>query len=89
MPHLGVSLRTRLTFWYALSATVTLAILFLAGYQLLETRLIKGLDQPSLSKIRPGSSVRVSVDYRVVAMVRRGDLWDRKRAVKALWKIAL
>jgi hypothetical protein len=51
--------------------------------------LIKGLDQPSLSKIRPGSSVRVSVDYRVVAMVRRGDLWDRKRAVKALWKIAL
>jgi two-component system heavy metal sensor histidine kinase CusS len=38
------SIGARLTFWYALSATVTLAILFLAGYQLLETRLIKGLD---------------------------------------------
>jgi hypothetical protein len=32
---------------------------------------------------------RVSVDYRVVAMVRRGDLWDPKRAAQALWKIAL
>lgn len=39
------SIGARLTFWYALSATVTLAILFLAGYQLLETRLINGLDQ--------------------------------------------
>ncbi|MFI4964318.1 MAG: ATP-binding protein [Caulobacterales bacterium] len=39
------SIGARLTFWYALSATVTLAILFVAGYQLLETRLIYGLDQ--------------------------------------------
>lgn len=39
------SIGARLTFWYALSATVTLAILFVAGYQLLETRLINGLDQ--------------------------------------------
>jgi two-component system heavy metal sensor histidine kinase CusS len=39
------SIGARLTFWYALSATVTLAILFLAGYQLLESRLIQGLDQ--------------------------------------------
>jgi two-component system heavy metal sensor histidine kinase CusS len=39
------SIGARLTFWYALSATVTLAVLFLAGYQLLETRLISGLDQ--------------------------------------------
>jgi signal transduction histidine kinase len=39
------SIGARLTFWYALSATVTLAILFILGYQLLETRLIKGLDQ--------------------------------------------
>jgi two-component system heavy metal sensor histidine kinase CusS len=39
------SIGARLTFWYALSATITLAILFMAGYQLLESRLIKGLDQ--------------------------------------------
>lgn len=39
------SIGARLTFWYALSATVTLAVLFIAGYQLLETRLISGLDQ--------------------------------------------
>ena len=34
----------RLTFWYALSATLTCAILFLIGYQLLENRLTRGLD---------------------------------------------
>ncbi|RAK60177.1 two-component sensor histidine kinase [Phenylobacterium hankyongense] len=38
------SIGARLAFWYALSATVTLAILFVAGYQLLKGRLINGLD---------------------------------------------
>jgi len=39
------SIGARLTLWYALSATATLAILFAMGYQLLEARLIHGLDQ--------------------------------------------
>ena len=38
------SISTRLTFWYALTATATLACLFVAGYFLLENRLIHGLD---------------------------------------------
>ena len=38
------SISTRLTFWYALTATATLACLFVVGYFLLENRLIHGLD---------------------------------------------
>lgn len=38
------SIGARLTLWYALAATATLAGLFVAGYQLLESRLIHGLD---------------------------------------------
>ena len=38
------SISTRLTFWYALTATATLACLFVIGYFLLENRLIHGLD---------------------------------------------
>lgn len=38
------SIGTRLTLWYALSATVTLACLFVVGFQLLENHLIHGLD---------------------------------------------
>jgi len=38
------SIRTRLTVSYALSATITTAGLFVAGYQLLESHLIHGLD---------------------------------------------
>ena len=38
------SISARLTFWYALTATATLACLFVAGYFLLESRLIHGLD---------------------------------------------
>lgn len=38
------SISARLAFWYALAATSILALLFLAGYQLLQTRLIHGLD---------------------------------------------
>ena len=39
------SIGARLTFWYAVSATTTLAILFALGFQLLESRLFRGLDQ--------------------------------------------
>jgi len=38
------SIGVRLAFWYALSATLTMAVLFAAGYQLLERHLIHGLD---------------------------------------------
>jgi two-component system heavy metal sensor histidine kinase CusS len=38
------SISTRLAAWYALAATVTLACLFVVGYQLLENYLIRGLD---------------------------------------------
>lgn len=38
------SISARLALWYALAATLTLAALFLAGYELLRTRLIHGLD---------------------------------------------
>ena len=38
------SISTRLAAWYALAATVTLACLFVVGYQLLQSYLIHGLD---------------------------------------------
>lgn len=38
------SIGTRLAFWYALSSTATLAVLFIAGYFLLEGYLVHGLD---------------------------------------------
>jgi two-component system heavy metal sensor histidine kinase CusS len=57
------SIGTRLTFWYALSATITMAILFLAGYQLLETRLIHGLDQLNEAEFRQ-LLVRLGPDYK-------------------------
>lgn len=38
------SIGARITFWYALSATLTLACLFVAGYQLLQNYVIHDLD---------------------------------------------
>jgi len=57
------SIGARLTFWYALSATVTLAILFFAGYQLLEGRLIHGLDQLNQAEFRQLKS-HLGADYK-------------------------
>jgi len=57
------SIGARLTFWYAVSATVTMAILFLAGYQLLESRLIKGLDQLNEAEFRQ-LKVNLGPDYQ-------------------------
>lgn len=57
------SIGVRLTFWYALSATVTMAILFLAGYQLLETRLIHGLDQLNEAEFRQ-LQAQLGADYK-------------------------
>ena len=39
------SISLRLAAWYALAATITLAGLFVVGYQLLESYLVHGLDQ--------------------------------------------
>jgi two-component system heavy metal sensor histidine kinase CusS len=57
------SIGARLTFWYALSATITMAILFVAGYQLLESRLISGLDQLNEAEFRQ-LQVRLGPDYK-------------------------
>jgi signal transduction histidine kinase len=57
------SIGARLTFWYALSATITMAILFVVGYQLLESRLISGLDQLNEAEFRQ-LQVRLGPDYK-------------------------
>lgn len=59
------SIGARLTFWYALSATITMAILFLAGNQLLESRLIAGLDQLNEAEFRQ-LKVRLGPDYKLL-----------------------
>lgn len=46
------SIGARLTFWYALSASLTLALLFFAGYQLLDNRLTHGLDELNAAEFR-------------------------------------
>ena len=38
------SISARFAAWYAVGSTATLAVLFVAGYKLLESRLIHGLD---------------------------------------------
>lgn len=43
------SIGARLTFWYALSATLTLSILFILGYQLQSSQLVRGLDNLSFA----------------------------------------
>jgi two-component system heavy metal sensor histidine kinase CusS len=57
------SLGARLTLWYALSATVTLAMLLVIGYQLLENRLIHGLDELNESEFRQ-IQAHLGPDYR-------------------------
>ena len=44
------SISTRLAVWYACAATITLATLFAAGYQLLERHLIHGLDMLNVAQ---------------------------------------
>lgn len=56
------SIGLRLAFWYALAATVSSAILFAAGYQLLESRLTRGLDELNQAEFRQ-LQVRMGSDY--------------------------
>jgi len=60
------SIGARLALWYAAAATATLAILFVAGYYLLETYLIHGLDllnQAEFNEIK----AHLGPDYRVLS----------------------
>lgn len=46
------SIGARLAFWYALCAALTVALLFVAGYQLLGNRLTHGLDELNEAEFR-------------------------------------
>jgi two-component system heavy metal sensor histidine kinase CusS len=67
------SIGARLTSWYAISATTTLACLFVAGFILLENRLIHGLDllnESEFEQIR----AHLGPDYRTLTP----DVIDRR-----------
>lgn len=57
------SIGARLTLWYAVSATVTFAVLFLAGDRLLESRMIGGLDALNAAEFRQLKQ-HLGADYR-------------------------
>ncbi|HEV7138359.1 MAG TPA: ATP-binding protein [Steroidobacteraceae bacterium] len=61
------SISTRLAAWYALAATVTLACLFVVGYQLLESYLIHGLDLLNTSEFEQ-LRARLGPDYRSLTL---------------------
>jgi signal transduction histidine kinase len=61
------SISTRLAAWYALAATVTLACLFVVGYQLLESYLIHGLDLLNTSEFEQ-LRARLGPDYRTLSL---------------------
>ncbi|MDE2050182.1 MAG: two-component sensor histidine kinase, partial [Gammaproteobacteria bacterium] len=59
------SISTRLAAWYALAATVTLACLFVVGYQLLQSYLIHGLDLLNTAEFEQ-IRARLGPDYRTL-----------------------
>ncbi|HEX3843015.1 MAG TPA: ATP-binding protein [Steroidobacteraceae bacterium] len=59
------SISTRLAAWYALAATVTLACLFIVGYQLLENYLIHGLDMLNKAEFEQVSA-RLGPNYQAL-----------------------
>lgn len=52
IPHFLRSISIRLTFWYTLAVTTTLACVFVTGYILLQNHLIRGLDMQNLSQLK-------------------------------------
>jgi two-component system heavy metal sensor histidine kinase CusS len=60
------SIGVRLTLWYALTSTLTLAILFVAGYFLLERHLIEGLDLLNASEFKQ-IKARLGPDYQTLS----------------------
>jgi signal transduction histidine kinase len=59
------SISTRLAVWYASAATLTLACLFVVGYQLLQTYLIHGLDLLNSAELEQ-ISAHLGPDYRTL-----------------------
>ena len=59
------SIGTRLAAWYALAATITLACLFIVGYQLLESYLIHGLDLLNKAEFEQ-ISARLGPNYKAL-----------------------
>ncbi|MGH8157511.1 MAG: ATP-binding protein [Rhodanobacter sp.] len=57
------SIGTRITFWYALSATLTLACLFVAGYHLLQNYVIRDLDLLNATEFQQ-IRARLGSDYQ-------------------------
>lgn len=56
------SLRARISLWYALSATITLAVLFMVGYLLLESYIQRDLDLLNKSEFEQ-IRARLGTDY--------------------------
>lgn len=56
------SIRTRITFWYALSATLTLACLFVVGYHLLQNYVTHDLDLLNVTEFEQ-IKARLGSDY--------------------------
>jgi signal transduction histidine kinase len=61
------SISTRLAVWYTLAATVTLACLFVVGYQLLENYLIHGLDLLNTSEFEQ-IRARLGPEYQKLSL---------------------
>jgi two-component system heavy metal sensor histidine kinase CusS len=59
------SIGRRLTIWYALTATSTLAVLFLAGFYMLENHLISQLDQLNTAQFNQ-LKARLGPEYRTL-----------------------
>jgi two-component system heavy metal sensor histidine kinase CusS len=59
------SIGRRLTIWYALTATATLAVLFLAGFYMLENHLISQLDQLNTAQFNQ-LKARLGPEYRTL-----------------------
>ncbi len=60
------SISTRLAVWYASAATLTLACLFVVGYQLLETYLVHGLDLLNTAEFEQ-IRAHLGPDYRTLS----------------------
>ena len=60
------SISARFAAWYAVGATATLAVLFVAGYKLLESRLIHGLDLLNVAEFQQ-IKARLGDDYRTLS----------------------
>lgn len=52
IPHLLKSIGIRLTIWYTLAVTATLACVFVAGDILLQNHLMRGLDAQNISQLK-------------------------------------